>query len=78
MSQRQKDCSQELSAAKSGISTRSGRRIEKGQHCTLKKRHWKTRKDPFELVWSTELEPLLSQDGDITGMTLWEYLDDEY
>lgn len=78
MSQRQKGCSQELSAAKSGISPRSGRRIEKGQHCTLKNRHWKTRKDPFESVWSTELEPLLSQDGDITGMTLWEHLDDEY
>lgn len=78
MSQRQKDCSQELSAAKAGISIRSGRRIEKGDRSTTKKRHWQTRKDPFEAVWSAELEPLLAQDSDITGMTLWEYLDDQY
>jgi len=78
MSQRQRNCSQELSAAKSGISIRSGRRIEKGEIPIQTTRHWKTRKDPFEWVWATELEPLLSLDAEITGMTLWEYLDDEY
>lgn len=78
MSQRQRDCSQELSSAKAGISIRSGRRIEKDGKPAPIKRHWKTRKDPFESVWAKELEPLLLQDAEITGMTLWEYLDDNY
>ena len=55
---------QELSAAKAGISIRTGRRIEKGEKPDSVKRYWKTRKDPFEAVWSSVLEPLLEQDSD--------------
>ena len=69
---------QELSAAKAGISIRTGRRIEKGEKPDSVKRYWKTRKDPFEAVWSSVLEPLLEQDSELTGMTLWEHLDDLY
>ena len=44
---------QELAAAKAGLSIRSGRRIEKGERIKSTKRYWKTRKDPFEAVWSS-------------------------
>ena len=69
---------QELASAKAGISIRTGRRIEKGKKPDSVKRNWKTRKDPFEAVWSSVLEPLLEQDSELTGMTLWEHLDDLY
>ena len=59
MKHRQTGCSQELSAIKTGISVRSGRRIEKGEKPNPKSHDWKTREDPFEAVWESELEPLL-------------------
>ena len=65
---------QQTAAAKAGISERSGRRIENGEHSMPKARDWKTRKDPFEEVWSSELEPLLEQEPALTGITLWDYL----
>jgi len=39
---------------------------------------WKTRQDSFESVWESELEPLLENQPDLTGTTLWDYLDDKY
>jgi len=78
MKSRQRDFSQETSSAKAGISIRSGRRIEKNQRGTKKQRHWRTRQDPFETVWETEIIPLLAREPDLTGMTIWEYLDDHY
>ena len=57
MKNRQTGCTQELSAAKAGISVRSGRRIEKGETVKQKDRHWRTRKDPLEAVWDPELLP---------------------
>ena len=44
MKSRQTGCTQQTSAAKAGISIRSGRRIEKGQHQDAKERHWRTRR----------------------------------
>ena len=70
--------SQETSAAKAGISTRTGRRIEKDERPEKKQRHWRTRQDPFEAVWETECVPLLTREPELTGTTLWEYLDDHY
>ena len=78
MKHRQTGCSQELSALKAGISARSGRRIEKGEKTNKKFRDWKTRKDPFGAVWASELEPLLENEPELTGITLWDYLDDKY
>jgi hypothetical protein len=43
-----------------------------------KQRHWHTRQDPFEAVWETEIIPLLAREPELTGTTLWEYLDDHY
>jgi hypothetical protein len=78
MKHRQTGCTQALSAAKAGISERSGRRVEKGETGKPKGRHWRTREDPLALVWEPELIPLLEQEPSLTGITLWDYLDERY
>ena len=78
MKNRQAGCTQETSAAKAGISVRSGRRIEKGEMADPQERSWRTRQDPFEAVWASELVPLLTKEPSITGITLWDYLDEHY
>ncbi len=78
MKSRQSSCTQETSAAKADISVRSGRRIEKGQRQNTKERHWRTRKDPLAAVWELELIPLLEREPSLTGITLWDYLDEKY
>ena len=79
MQHRQQGASQETASAKSGISIRSGRRIEKtGGPRSKPERDWRTREDPFDAVWSTELVLLLERDSSLTGTTLLEYLEDHY
>ena len=78
MKNRQSGCTHELSAAKAGISVRSGRRIEKDDRSGKGARHWKTREDPLAAVWASELEPLLENEPTLTGITLWDYLDEKY
>ena len=78
MKNRQTGCTQETAAAKAGFSVRSGRRIETGDRCETKDRHWRTRKDPFEAVWESELVPILEREPSLTGITLWDYLDERY
>lgn len=55
---------QETAAAAAGISVRSARNWETGplpSH-TKKPREWRTRADPFETVWDSEVVPLLEND----------------
>lgn len=78
MQSRQKGLSQVVSAARSGVSIRSGRRIENGQRSHHKERHWRTRSDPLEAVWQSDLVPLLDREPDLTGLTLFEYLEDTF
>jgi len=78
MKRRQAGFTQEVSAAKAGISVRSGRRVEKDECQATKERHWRTRKDPLEAVWESELIPLLEREPSLTGITLWDYLDEKY
>jgi hypothetical protein len=79
MSTRQSGKSQETAASKAGISERSGRRIEQGGRPSVPgERHWRTREDPFEAIWEKELVPLLEKEAQLTGLTLWEYLEDEH
>ncbi len=80
MSTRKKGCSQATSAAKAGISERSGRRVEKGelQSKGKNKRDWKTRIDPFSGIWEHELEPMLKNSPELTPITLLEYLQSKY
>lgn len=79
MQSRRTGLSQEASAAKAGISVRSGRRIEKGlTPKSPQPRQWRTRRDPLVAVWESELVPLLERDHELTGLTLLEYLHDRY
>ncbi len=80
MQQRRKGLNQETAAAKAGISTRSGRRIEQSPMTPRAKaeRQWRTRNDPLEAVWQSELTLLLERDESLTGITLLEYLQDHY
>ena len=80
MQQRRKGLNQETAAAKAGISTRSGRRIEQSPMTPRAKteRQWRTRNDPLEAVWDPFLANLLKQDESLTGITLLEHLQDHY
>jgi len=79
MQNRQQGHSQKISAAKSGISVRSARRIDHQPNPALPKpRQWRTRKDPLEAVWQSELLPMLQAEPGLTGLTLMEYLEERY
>lgn len=79
MKSRQQGSTQATAAVKASLSERSGRRIEKGEKASSPEpRHWRTRPDPLAAVWEAELVPLLEQAPDLTGLTLWEYLDEKY
>ncbi len=78
MTQRKKGATQHISAMKAGISVRSGRRIEKDQWSKAGERHWRTRKDPLEAVWDSELVPLLKERPALMPTTLLEMLQDKY
>ena len=79
MNKRQQGKSQETAAATADISERSARRIEKGEWQSIPgERHWRTREDPLEAIWEDELLPLLERESQLTGLTLWEFLEDEH
>lgn len=78
MTQRNKGLTQEAAATTTGISVRSGRRIEKGQWQQAGDRHWRTRNDPLADVWLTDIIPLLTSRPQITPVTVLEYLQDKY
>jgi transposase InsO family protein len=65
---------QEVAAAKSGISVRSARRIETSETLPSQReaRKWRTRTDPFEAVWESELVPMLAAAPNLTATTLLE------
>lgn len=44
----------------------------------MKKRDWRTRPDPFEEVWGSELVPLLEAHPSVQGITLLEALQERY
>jgi hypothetical protein len=76
MTSRGQQLTQVTSAAKAGICERSGRDIETGKRIDPKQkpRHWRTRSDPFESVWETELAPLLANEPSLQAITLLEHL----
>ena len=78
MQSRQTGLTQETSAAKAGMSGRSARRHERHGMKTNGQRHWKTRTDPFAAIWDVKLVPLLEKEPKLTGLTLWEYLDEHH
>jgi len=80
MSSRAKGDVQVTSAAKAGVSERSGRRMEKGEGGPEHRqpRNWRTRKDPLSPVWEDVLLPMLEKDPALMAVTLYEYLQDQY
>lgn len=78
MTQRNKGLTQEAAAATAGISVRSGRRIEKGQWQQVATRHWRTRQDPLEDVWLSDVLPLLGSRPQLSPATVLEYLQEKY
>jgi hypothetical protein len=77
-----KDKSQELAAARAGISERSARRIESSASVTLPsqtpRRYWRARADPFVDVWDTEVVPLLKSAPKLMAITLLRKLQDDH
>ena len=76
-----KGLTQESAAAKLGISVRSGRDIESNKHYTSKPkriRRYKTRKSPIDVVWDSELEPMLKANPCLQPKTLLIYLQRKY
>jgi hypothetical protein len=79
MQHRQDSVSQEVAAAKAGVSVRSGRRIEKpGAPRNQAERDWRAREDPLAALWNAELVVLLEREPSLTGTTLLEYLEEPY
>lgn len=75
-----KNNTQELAAAKAGISERSARRIEHAvtlpsQH---PRRYWRSRVDPFAEVWDSEVVPLLQRAPKLMAITLLRKLQDDH
>ncbi len=62
------------------ISTRTGQRIEAGEHQPNRGRMKapRTVPDPLSGVWENELEPMLRRDPRLKAMTLFEYLQKHY
>jgi transposase len=75
MESKQKGSTQATAAAKAGFSERSARRLERRCFSPAKsKRSWRTRNDPLEEVWQSELVPLLQSQPALEARTLLEEL----
>jgi len=76
MTSRANGSTQERAAVRSGFSERSGRRIEKGDGGPdhRKPRKHRTRKDPLDAVWKSDMLPMLEAHPGLRAVTLLEYL----
>ncbi|WP_163561018.1 IS21 family transposase [Halomonas sp. NO4] len=80
MSQRQQGQTQEVAAAKAGLSVRTARRLERRAESPEPPapRHWRTRPDPFAGVWEETLVPQLATTPDLQALTLLEWLQEQH
>jgi hypothetical protein len=71
---------QEVAAAKVGISVRSARRLDGMEVLPSQReaRAWRTRSDPFEAIWQSELVPMLEAAPALTATTLLEEIQRRY
>jgi len=71
-----RQATQQIAAARMGISVRSARRIEQADGLPSQRgpRTWRTRADPLADVWEQELVPLLEREPGLQGRTLLEEL----
>jgi hypothetical protein len=77
---KRKHHSQEIAAAKAGISVRSARRIERDTVLPSQKprRYWRSRPDPFADVWDTEVIPMLANAPQLQAVTILRKLQDDH
>jgi len=77
---KRKHHSQEIAAAKAGISVRSARRIEGDATMPSQKRrgYWRSRPDPFADVWDTEVVPMLANAPQLQAITILRKLQDDH
>jgi len=75
-----KNESQQIAAAKAGISERSARRIESSATLPSQnpRRYWRSRADPFAQVWDSEVVPLLQREPKLMAITLLRKLQDDH
>lgn len=71
-----RQATQQIAAARMGISVRSARRIEQADGLPSQRgpRTWRTRADPLADAWEQELVPLLEREPGLQGRTLLEEL----
>jgi hypothetical protein len=71
---------QEAAAAKTGISSRSARRIEADPVLPSQKprRRWRSRPDPLAEVWESEILPLLVGTPGLLATTVLQYLHEQH
>ena len=69
-------------AAAAGVCERTGRHWQEGPFpsATKRARTWRTRDDPFESVWATEVVPRLAADTErrLQALTLFDWLCSQY
>lgn len=77
---KRKHHSQEIAAAKAGISVRSARRIEREATLPSQKprRYWRSRADPFADVWETDVVPMLLNAPQLQAVTILRKLQDDH
>lgn len=77
---KRKHHTQEIAAAKAGISVRTARRIETDVTLPSQKprRYWRSRPDPFADVWDPIVVPLLRQAPQLMGVTLLRKLQEDH
>jgi len=77
---KRKHHSQEIAAAKAGISVRSARRIDGDATMPSQKRrgYWRSRPDPFADVWDTEVVPMLANAPQLQAITILRKLQDDH
>lgn len=77
---KRKHHSQEIAAAKAGISVRSARRIERDASLPSQKprRYWRSRPDPFADVWDTEVVTMLANAPQLQAVTILRKLQDDH
>lgn len=78
MTAREHGLTQPVAAKIAGLSERSGRRIESGDHRPKRGRPRGRRADPLAVVWERELVPKLEVEPQLEPMTLYEYLVERY
>lgn len=79
MQSKQKGNTHRAAAAQAAFSERSAYNVEKQLlNPSQAKARWKTRADPFEAVWESELVPLLSASPKLEARTLLEELQRRY